>query len=167
MKKLLLVTLCGLLLTSLSQAQVKASDVFTELNKMPDQFDEQYDAAGVSDKLTLIYIPGVNNPFEKIYFKQKAAKTKGDVLLVGGFKEMMNTMSFESKKKHLQEALAIQYKKGSRILIDMESKLAKVLSIKGYTIVTLSKEKGQVIVVEDYGFDRVAFFKALSKYEVK
>ena len=167
MKKLLLTVFCGILLSPLTHAQGKASDVFRELNKMPDQFDEQYNGASVSDKLTLIYIPGTNNPFQKIYFKQKAAKIKDDVLLVGGFKEMMNAMSLESKRKHLQEALEIQYKEGSRILLDLESEIGKLLSIKGYSIITLSKKTDKVIAIDDYGFDRVAFFKELSKYEAE
>ncbi|MEP5612184.1 MAG: hypothetical protein ABJP45_08035 [Cyclobacteriaceae bacterium] len=166
MKKLILIAICGLV-TTLSQAQIEASDVFTKLSQMPDQFDEMYDTGNVSDQLTLVYIPGVNTPFQKFYMKQKASKTKENVLLVGGFKEMMNAMSAEAKKKHLQEALSIQYKKGSTILLDLESELGQLLSLKGYSIVTISKKSNKVMNINDYGFDRVEFFKALAAYENK
>ncbi|MEP1095123.1 MAG: hypothetical protein ABJG78_08435 [Cyclobacteriaceae bacterium] len=166
MKNLILIAFCCLM-TCLSHAQIKASDVFTKIGKMPDQFDEMYNGGDVADQLTLIYIPGINNPFEKFYMKQKAAKTKKDVLIVGGFKEMMNAMSFESKKKHLQEALSIQYKKGSTVLLDLESELGQLLSLKGYSIINVSKKKNQILSINDYGFDRVEFFKALAAYETK
>ncbi len=165
MKKLILILLCGFLIQS-GYAQVKASDVFEKLGKMPDQFDNLYDTK-VTDKLTLIYIPGTNNPFEKIYNKRKAAKTIGNVVLVGGFKEMMNSMSYDTKKDHLQDALSIRYKKGSTILIDMDSELAQLLSISGYSIIKLSRNENKITEVNDYGFDRVEFFKNLGTYEEK
>ncbi len=143
----------------------KATDVFLKLEAMPDQFNNMYEASSVNDELTLIYVPGTNNPFQKIYFKQKAAQTIDNVLLVGGFKEIMNAMSREAKRKHLQEALSIQYKRGSKILIDMDSELGQLLELKGYSIVTISKSKNAVTDVQDFGFDRVAFFQALKLYE--
>lgn len=166
MKKLILITIAGLL-TSFSHAQIKASEVFDQLKKMPDQFDDAYDPTEIKDQLTLIYIPGSNNPFQKIYMKQKAAYLKDNVLLVGGFKEMMGMMSIESKKDHLQEALALQYKKGSTILIDMDSELGQLLNINGYSIITISKDKNEVLSIEDFGFDRVEFFKKLKEYEIQ
>ena len=167
MKKFILITACSLFMATCCYSQVKASEVFSKLSELTDQFDNAYDAAEVTDKLTLIYIPGTNKPFEKIYLKQKASKVKNNVLLVGGFKEMMGLMTRESKKEHLSGALGLQYKKGSTILVDMDSELGQLLEVGGYSIITLSKVKNKIVNLNDFGFDRVAFFKELKKYEIE
>ena len=158
---------CGLLMATFANGQeVKASDVLTKLGLMPDQFDDTFDPNSVENELTIIYIPGSNNPFEKIYDKRKGEKITKKVLLVGGFGEMMNTMDDKMKKSHLQDALSARYTKGSKILIDLKSELAEMLSIRGYAIVTISKKRNKIINSIDYSFDRVAFFKALKAYEI-
>ena len=166
MKKHFLIIFCSIMMIPAMRAQdAKATDVLARLEAMPDQFNKKFDSKGIDDKLTIIYIPGTNNPFEKFYFKSKAAKTKPDVLLVGGFDEMMNSMSYETKLKHLQDALSARYPKGSRVMIDMTSEVGKLLSTRGYTIVTISKKQNRVMDLRDFGFDRVAFFDALKEYE--
>ncbi len=168
MKRTILITLVSIfMITGLSGQEVAASDVFMKLSMLSDQFNDKFDPEQTDDKLTIIYIPGTNNPVEKIYSKSKAGKIIGNVLLVGGFKEMMKSFSYQAKKSHLQEALSTLYPKGSKVIIDMESELGEMLALKGYAIVTISKKQNKIINNKDYGFDRVEFFKALSIYEEK
>lgn len=157
----------SLLLTSLSGfgQSISASPVFSKLGEMDDQFNNRYRPGNVADQLVIVYIPGTNEPFQMIYNKKKGAKMVEGTLLIGGFKEMMSGMSYDSKKKHLQDALSIRYLKGSQILIDMDSEVAAMLSLQGYSIITLSKKMNEVVQLRDFGFDRVAFFKALKAYE--
>lgn len=144
---------------------IEVSELLSKLGSFTDQFNATYDIAEVNDEITLIYIPGINNPFVKIYSKKKAAYTKENVIVVGGFKEIVNMMTSGNKKEHLQKALAIHYKKGSSILVDMKSEIEKLLPITGYSITVLSKKENKIISINDYGFDRVEFFKALKKFE--
>lgn len=166
MKKYILTTLCSLLMATFTNGQeIKASDVLMKLGLMPDQFNDTFDPNSIEDELTIVYIPGSNDPFVKIYDKRKGEKTIKDVMLVGGFGEMMSAFDDKMKKDHLQDALSARYTKGSKILIDLDSEMAESLSIKGYTILTISKRSNKIIHFMDYGFDRITFFKELKKYE--
>jgi len=164
MRKLLLGAMALLFLAVHAHAQAPASDIFQLLKEMPDQNNQSFDPVDLGDEAVIIFVPGAENPFQKFYTKKKAAQLKPNALLVGGFKEMMNNMSPGAKKKHLQEALAMRYKEG-QMLLDLDSKLGELLSLQGYSIIRLSKKENKVLEINDFAFDRVAFFKALQKYE--
>lgn len=166
MKKTLLLLMLGLAVSFMIVAQNdKGDQVWQELTQMPNQFNDLFNPNIDADEITIIYIPGTNNPFEKIYSKSKASSIPGNVLLVGGFGEIMKMMSRESKRSHIQEALGQYYQKGSSVLIDLDSNLGKLLAIKGYSIFKLSITDRKIIEIKDYGFDRVEFFQAVKQLE--
>lgn len=78
---------------------------------------------------------------------------------------MMNNMSKDSKKSHLQDAFKARYGKDHfTILLDLDSDVQTVLGNKGYAIAIISKKKNALDSMEDFGSDRAAFFQALKEY---
>lgn len=146
-------------------AQKSTADLFAKMSQTYDQFNDTFDPESTTDQLTIIYIPGSNDPFGKIYDKHKGKKLASDTQYIGGFKEIMAGIAEKKKKEHLQEAFVSRYGKDHfTILLDLESEIGASLDIKGYTILEVSKKGEKIIHFEDFGFDRVAFFKALNGY---
>lgn len=155
----------GLLCCTLGRAQATVTDLLSKMGDTQHQFKDTFDPGALNDQLTIIYIPGSNDPFGKIYDKHKGKELTGNVQFIGGFREMMRGADPDRKRSHLQEAFRTRYgKEHFTILIDLESEIAQMLSIKGYSILGLSKKENRIISFRDYGFDRIAFFKDLKKY---
>ncbi len=179
----LLDTLHNRLLSLVANTQTKKMGSSSNLHELPiqttdnlaafwkqightvDQFDSDFSLETVEDQLTIIYIPGSNDPFGKVYDKHKGKKIADKVQFIGGFKEMMKGWNPEQKKSHLQEAFQFRYGKDHfPILLDLESDIAQLLSIKGYTILKISKKDNKIIEQKSFGFNRMDFFKALKPY---
>ena len=149
---------------SLANGQENAVKLFTKMDGTYDQFNESFDSKSIDGVLTIIYIPGSNDPFGKIYDKHKGKSLAKNALFIGGFKEIMIGFPEKKKREHLQDALQARYDKNFKILLDLESEIGEHLSIKGYTILTASKQDNKIIKLNDYGFDRIAFFNVLQAY---
>ena len=161
MRQIFLATAC-LLISSVSYGQAQPSEIFKKMDGLYDQFNKAIEVDDISGEITLIYIPGNDNPFGKVYDRHKGVKFKQEVQFIGGFAEMMNAMSKEAKKKHLQDAFQSRYgKQHFTILLDLDSDVQKVLGNKGYAIVKISSDGKRVISNQDFGGDRAAFFQAL------
>lgn len=164
-KKPVSTALCAFIMISFSYGQARnASGIIAKLSTISDQFNDQFDPSMVSDSFTIMYIPGKNNVFAKVYDKYAGKQFADNVLFVGGFKQMMASMSEQSKKGHLQDALSSRYDRESiTVLIDLQSEISEVLPVNGFTILTISK-KANTITSTEYGDDRLAFFTALDTY---
>lgn len=164
MKDFLCFLISCLVLTSMV-AQKNSSKLFEKMSDTYDQFGDRFDPGSVDDQLTIVYIPGNNDPFGRIYDKHKGKKIAEDVQFIGGFREIMIGMPADKKRAHLQEAFVSRYGKDHfTILLDLDSEIARMLSIQGYTILTISRKDDKIIRLEDFGFDRIAFFKVLNTY---
>lgn len=143
----------------------KTKEVFNQLSNTYNQFNDKFDLDNIEDQVTFIYVPGTNDPFGKFYNRYTGKALKNNVICIGGFKEMMVKMNEAVKVQHLQDALKSRFKEASfSILIDSKSKVQELLSLNGYAIITLSKKSNKIILNENFGFDRAAFFKALKEY---
>lgn len=156
------------LIVASSYAQSDSKTILTELGTLVDQYNRSFNPES-GEKLTLIWVPGADDPFGKIYDKLKGRKLKKNsfVQFVGGFKESAARMGGDpaSAKKHIQEAMVFRY--GDNyfpILIDIESKIASNLSTTGYSIITLSKKSNKIVSKVDCGTDRKKFFDLLNTY---
>ncbi len=164
MKKSAFLILC-LLLVYVSKAQNEVDLLFSKMKDTYDQFDKTFKPKPDADPITIIYIPGNNDPFGKIYDKHKGKKIIGNVQFIGGFKEIMRGAAEKPKRKHLQQAFQTRYGKNHfTILLDLESELAQIMSVEGYAIFQISSKENKLLSRNDFGFDRLAFFKALGKY---
>lgn len=167
MKKSIAILICCMAI-NYSFAQGKMTILLDKIGQCYDQFNNQLDLNNLEDRLTIIYIPGSNDPFSKIYNKHKGKKIADNVQFIGGFKAMMKGWDSKKKKGHLQDAFQFRYgKEHFTILLDLESEIAELFSIKGYTILQISKKENKVINIKDYGFDRIEFFKDLKQYFIK
>lgn len=146
-------------------AQNTPIEILGKMDTLYNQFDNTFESSRVGEELVIVYIPGKDNPFGKVYDRHKDKKLTDDVQFVGGFKEMMNNMSKDSKKKHLQEAFVSRYgNQHFTILLDLDSDVQRMLGNEGYTIAKISKKTNRVLSKQDFGTDRAAFFKALNNY---
>ncbi len=139
--------------------------IFRKLGDLYDQFNKAFDTKIVDDRLTIVYIPGKDNPFGRVYDKLKGKEIKEGIQFIGGFKEMMAKMDRDAKKKHLQEAFVHRYgKRHFTILLDLDSEIQEMLNLDGYGVIILAKKDGQVLEQLDFGTDRGGFFKELQQY---
>ncbi|MCB0629581.1 MAG: hypothetical protein R2824_33970 [Saprospiraceae bacterium] len=151
--------------SSITIEQHDVSAILQKMDQTVDQFDDTFESKNWEDEISIIYIPGSNDPFGRVYDKHKGKKLVANTQFIGGFKEMMADWDPEQKKKHLQEAFRVRYGKDHfRILLDFESEIQARLKTAGYAIIRLSKKDRKIISRKDYGFDRIAFFKDLQPY---
>jgi len=164
MRRTLLIPLLFMAVLTAAQPRPSANDVRNKLKNFYDQFNNKLNE-DLSKNLVIVFIPGSNDPFAKIYDKHKDKKLAEHVQFVGGFKEIMTNMDPEQKKKHLQEAFVQRYGKDHfTILLDLNSELANMLKFDGYTII---KVNGKSVDVKSYDFDRIEFFKDLNSYFIQ
>ena len=164
MRKLIYAFLITFTFTGFVFGQTSSKELTGELNKLVDQYNKPYGKTDQS-QLVVIYVPGANNPFDKIYDKLKDKKLvqAKNIQFVGGFKEIVTAMnaSKEMAQSHIQEAMIARYgDQHFTILHDMESKIEQLLKLKGYAIITVKKNKMEKI--EQFEFDRIKFLDALN-----
>lgn len=167
-----LITLVAVLVATITGFSQRAADVLNELSTLTDQYDTNFDPGSASDRLVVIFVGGGDDPFTKVYdkWKGKALNKKPQVQVVGGFREMLGAAghgegSASGIKDHIAEAMVVRYgEKHFPILIDVESKLGALLKVKGLAIIEISKRKGSVDSVKDYGTDRKQFFDNIKTY---
>lgn len=146
-------------------AQQSSTKVIQKMESLVDQFDQTFDATKQSDQLLLVFVPGSNDPFAKVYDKHKEKAVLPGVQFIGGFKEMMIGMDEDKKRKHLQDAYLFRYGKTHfPILLDLNSEVAQLLSIDGYGIIQIDLKNKVITDIKSFDFDRVEFFKALQPY---
>jgi hypothetical protein len=147
-------------------AQSSPEKVVDNLSTMTDQYDKAFTQNAFKEKLTLIYVNGIDDPFSKVYDKLKGKTLiKGNgVLFAGAFKDIMPGVDHGPKQKHLAEAMVSRYGKDHfSILFDLDNKLVKDLALKGLSIVTITKGTNKVKIT-DFGDDRKKFFDAINSY---
>ena len=148
-----------------SFAQQSVNNVLSKMADKYDQYDRKFNPHNFDNKLVIVYISGRNNPFSRIYDRHKGINIKENVQFIGGFRETIPGMPARKKREHLQQAFLVRYgKKHFPILLDLESEIAEMLSIKGNSIIIISKKDDKILSVDDFGDDRIQFFKSLSKY---
>lgn len=159
MKKLLnLIVLVLMIAPTVSQAQTESDAVIKVLTTLVDQYDKLFVTNGKS-AITLVYVPGSDDPFGKVFSKYAGKKLKdGNTVMAGGFKQLG-----PPDKSHLQGGITSQYGKDCyRIILDLDSKVETLLNLKGRSIIIL--EPGKKAVVKDFGENRKEFLDAVNPY---
>lgn len=145
--------------------------VYGVMSPLTDQFNKTF--AAPTDELVIIWVPGNDDPFNKIYekWKGKTFTSSKNVQVVGGFKEMVSQnsghggSSVESIKKHIADALISRYgTKHFPILLDMNADLGSTLSLSGLSIIVVSKKTNAIKSKTDFGSDRKKFLDEVNTY---
>ena len=161
----ILYTVALFAIATCGRAQATKSQVVDELSKLEDQYGNTFDRSKLKDKLTIIYVSGPDNPFERVLdkLKDKTLLNPEEVLVVVGLKDQMPGTPVDTKRGHVKDGILSQYgKKHFRIMLDLESKLAAKLNIKSWSIITVGK--GTSPTVKDYADDRKGFLDETKKY---
>ena len=164
MKNTIIVVMGLLLMTSFSYGQ--ESDVLEKLSTISDQYGNNFQRPEVDDKLTLIFIEGTNTVLPEIYAKFKGKQLVKNVLVIGGWKDVMPGMPSESKLKHMAEGFRSREGLGNDsypILFDLNSEIFRMLKLKKYSVVTVFQNE-QKVDIKDFGSDRIEFLKAIRGY---
>jgi hypothetical protein len=171
MKRIVLL-LTLLILIRVAHAQPDSKSLLSELGNLTDQYDHPFDKAKGNDKLVIIFVSGGDDPFTKVYdkLKGKSLKNSSEVQIVGGFEEMLSAGGHggsddSGMKSHISDAFISRYgDKHFSILIDMKSSVAKKASVKGLSVIIMSKKSNKVESLTDFGTDRKKFFDAINPY---
>lgn len=148
-------------------AQTEWELIQRKLTSLTDQFDKPFTAR--QDRLVLIYVPGADDPFTKVYDKWKSKQWKdAAVQVVGGFQELVSEhghggANSQGMKGHIREAMNARYGRNHfSILLDMQNEVARELGLKGFSILIMSRRG--IEKKEDFGNDRKQFFDAIQTY---
>jgi|GEM_PF-6058958 len=166
MKKFLVTVIIGLAFTT-AFAQVDSDKVLTPMGQLVDQYNVAFDK-NVKGTFTVVYVPGADDPFTKVYGKFKGKKqTEKNMIFVGGFAAMFDAeWTPAMMKSHLQKGITDAYGKDSfRILLDLEDKAQKALNVK--TIAIIKLKAGKIAEVKEYGENRKEFLDVVSTYFAK
>jgi hypothetical protein len=154
--------------TSHCHSQDMARTILSRMEALGDQYNKKFSAARVQDRLVIIYIPGGDDPLQKIYdkLKGKIFSTAIPVQFVGGFGELAADHGGGGMStSHLINGFRSRYDDNYfSILLDVQSDIGKALGVKGLTVAEISRKNGKVIRLNDYGYDRKKFFEDINQY---
>jgi hypothetical protein len=146
-----------------TMAQPKSSEVIQLIESLSDQFDNNHKFNG--ETITVVFVPGVDDPFTKVYdkWKDKSWQPDAKITVVGGFKEMLagggHGAPSDGIKKHVQDAFIARYGKGHfPILIDLMSETGVMLGVKGLSIIKINVKTKTIESIQDFGDNRKKFF---------
>lgn len=165
-KKTFLVALCAIMLTSFSFGQgPTAEQVLEKLSTITNQYGDNFDP-NIKGEIKLIFIEGSNTMLQEIYSKFKGKRLVDNARIVGGMANVMPGVDANAKYNHMTDGFKSDMglgKDGYSISFDMRSETLKMLDLKKYSIVSISKQNNKVDI-EDFGSNRIEFLKAAREY---
>jgi hypothetical protein len=165
-KKTFLVALCAISMTNFSFGQSPtAVQVLEKLSAITDQYGDNFDP-DIKDEIKFIFIEGTNTMLPEIYSKFKGKQLVDNARIVGGMANVMPGVDAKAKYDHMTDGFKSDFalgKDGYSILFDMGSEILKMLELKKYSIVSISKQENNVDI-QDFGSDRIEFLKAVREY---
>jgi hypothetical protein len=154
--------------TSHCHSQDKARPILNRMENLSDQYNKKFSSTRITDRLVIIYVPGGDDPLQKIYdkLKGKILNSAMPVQFVGGFGELAADHGGGGMStSHLINGFRSRYSSDYfSILLDVNSDIGKALGVKGLTVAEVSKKNGNIIKLNDYGYDRKRFFEDINQY---
>ena len=160
MKYVLPVLVLLVLSGTLKSQTIDLSVLLQKISEVPDQNGKKFDPDKVEDEFTFIFIEGTNTVTVDVYSKLSGKRPKENVLIIGGWKDVIPGREYDFKYDHLK---GIFEKVSYPILMDINSELFELMELERYSVITISKESNEV-EIRSFGQDRAAFLMELIKH---